>query len=469
MNIQKHSRAAFFVILSILFSVSIISAQTQEEYQKRQQAVIEKMEPNSVLILRGNGAAGEFRPFRQENNFYYLTGLNEPGASLILRAPRGGRTGLNESRAAGVYPGSQAGRGTGSATLFISRRSGRVDWDPQTLGLEGAREQLGFQDVKPSQDFQSEFERVLVSRPSVIYMDYERSRGLHSPLTPDEDLFKKARDKGAAFEIKSASTMINPLRGIKSQAEIKLLQTAIDITAEAQKEAVRSIQPGMYEYQLQSIIEYVFSFNEAKRPGFSSIVGSGPNSCILHWSENSRKMEDGDLVVIDIGAEYNMYTADVTRTIPVNGKFTQRQKDIYEIVLATNEGAIAMIAPGVSMRDVSNKASEILAEGLIKVGLIKDRSELRTYYFHGLSHPIGLQVHDVGRTGVLEPGMVITIEPGIYIREEGLGVRIEDDVLVTETGHEVMSKNAPKTVAEIEALAKEKGMDYSRYLIKKKP
>lgn len=469
MNIQKHSRAAFFVILSILLSFTVLSAQSQEEYQIRRQAVIEKMEPNSVLILRGNGAGGEFSPFRQENNFYYLAGLNEPGAALILRAPRGGRTGLSEPRAAGVYAGSQAGRGTGSATLFINRRSGRVDWDPQTLGLEGAGEQLGFQDVKPSQDFQGELESIVMSRLAVIYMDYERSRGLHTPPTPDEDLFKKARDKDAAFEIQSASAMINPLRSIKSQAEIELLQTAIDITAEAQKEAVRSIQPGMYEYQLQSIIEHVYSINGAQRPGFSSIVGSGPNSCILHWSENSRKMEDGDLVVIDIGAEYNMYTADVTRTIPVNGKFTQHQKDIYEIVLAANKGAIAMIAPGISMRDVSSKASEILAEGLIKVGLIENRNELRQYYFHGLSHPIGLQVDDVGSTSVLEPGMVITIEPGIYIREEGLGVRIEDDVLVTETGHKVMSKNAPKTVTEIEALAKEKGMDYSRYIIKKKP
>ena len=469
MKTKKRFRAAFLVIFSILISVSVLYAQSPEEYQKRRQAVIEKMEPNSVLILRGNGPSGEFRPFRQENNFYYLTGLNEPGGALILRAPRGGRPGINEPQAARVYRGIQSAGGTGSAMLFINRRSGNVDWDPQTLGLEGAQEQLGFQDVKPSQDFQSEFERIVLSRPSVIYMDYERSQGLHTPFTPDEDLFKKARDRGAVFEIRSASAMINPLRGIKSQAEIELLQTAIDITAEAQKEAMRSIQPGMYEYQLQSIIEHVYSFNGAKWPGFNSIVGSGPNSCILHWSENSRKMEDGDLVVIDIGAEYNMYTADVTRTIPVNGKFTKRQKDIYEIVLAANEGAIAMLAPGVSMRDVSSKASEILAEGLIKVGLIENRNELRQYYFHGLSHPIGLQVHDVGSTSVLEPGMVITIEPGIYIREEGLGVRIEDDVLVTETGHEVMSKNAPKTIAEIEALAEEKGMDYTRYLIKKKP
>jgi Xaa-Pro aminopeptidase len=227
----------------------------------------------------------------------------------------------------------------------------------------------------------------------------------------------------------------------------------------------------MFEYQIQSIIEHVFSVNGAARPGFSTIVGSGRNSCILHWSTNNRKTEPGDLVVMDIGAEYEMYTADITRTVPISGTFSKRQRDVYEVVLKANEEAIAMVAPGVNMSDINARVNDVLAEGLIALGLIKDKSGLRQYYTHGLSHSVGLQVHDLGganTVGVLKPGMVITIEPGLYIPAESLGVRIEDDVVVTETGHEVITSGAPKSVAEVERLMKEPGMDFSRYLVNRK-
>jgi Xaa-Pro aminopeptidase len=177
-------------------------------------------------------------------------------------------------------------------------------------------------------------------------------------------------------------------------------------------------------------------------------------------------MRAGDVAVLDIGAEYRMYTADITRTIPISGAFTKRQREIYEIVLKANQTAIDMVAPGVSMRDVSEKVDDVLTDGLVKLGLIKDKSQLRQYYYHGLSHSIGLQVHDVGGLGQLEPGMVITIEPGLYLRGEGLGVRIEDDVLVTESGHMVLTAGAPKAVEDVERLMKEDGLDFSRYLIK---
>ena len=226
-------------------------------------------------------------------------------------------------------------------------------------------------------------------------------------------------------------------------------------------------QPGMYEYQLQAILEHVFFMNGAERVGFASIVGSGPNATVLHWSQNTRKTEPNEVVVVDIGAEKGMYTADVTRTIPISGRFTERQRDIYEIVLAANQAGIAMVAPGVSMRDINAKVNDILMQGLVKVGLLEteDRDGLRKYYYHGLSHSLGLNVHDVGGLGTLEPGMVLTIEPGLYIREEAIGFRIEDDVLVTETGHEELTTSAPKTVADIEAMMAEPGMDFSRYII----
>ncbi|MBM4059848.1 MAG: M24 family metallopeptidase [Planctomycetes bacterium] len=260
------------------------------------------------------------------------------------------------------------------------------------------------------------------------------------------------------------SSWLGRLRRVKSAAEIEKLRRAIDITCAAHREVLRAAEPGLYEYQLQALLECVFAWNGAPRPGFPSIVGSGPNSCILHWRETTRATQAGDLVVLDIGAEYAMYTADVTRTFPIGGRFTDRQKQVYEIVLAANEAAIAAVGPGVPMRDVENAAAGALTAGLVRVGVLRDgdRAGLRRYFVHGLRHSTRLQVHDVGGLGTLEPGMVITIEPGLYFRDEGMGVRIEDDVLVTEHGREVLSAAAPKTVAAIEALMAEPGIDVRR-------
>jgi Xaa-Pro aminopeptidase len=223
---------------------------------------------------------------------------------------------------------------------------------------------------------------------------------------------------------------------------------------------------GLYEYQLDAIIRYVFTINGSGSASFPGIIGSGINSEVLHWMENSRKMENGDIVVIDCGAEYQMYCADITRTIPVSGKYTERQKAIYKIVLKANEDAIKAIGPGVKFQTVSNKADSVLADGMVKIGLIKNKTEFKKYYYHSLSHNIGLKGAFGNSLDILEPGMIITIEPGIYVREEKTGVRIEDDVLVTETGYEVLSKNAPKQIAEIEKLMKEEGMNIPRNIIK---
>jgi Xaa-Pro aminopeptidase len=299
-------------------------------------------------------------------------------------------------------------------------------------------------------------------------MNIARSRGLTTPLTADEELIKAARDRGITFEVKNVDAIVSAMRRIKSQYEIQTLQRAIDITGEALKETMRSIEPGMYEYQLQAIIEYVFAFNNSKKVGFTTICGSGPNSINLHWSINDRQMQDGDVVVCDIGADYNGYTGDLTRTLPVNGKFTPRQKAIYEIVLSAQEAAKAVMKPGMSFSKVDSAANKALSDGLIRLGLIKDaRTELRKYYTHGLSHSIGLTVHDVGGLGTLEPGMIITIEPGLYVKEENIGIRIEDDFLITDNGCIRLSENVPRTVADVETLCKEKGLDFQRYLIKK--
>ncbi|MBZ5499819.1 MAG: aminopeptidase P N-terminal domain-containing protein [Acidobacteriia bacterium] len=445
---NRRSLAAFALVLFML--AALAAAQSPEEYQKRRQAVRSRMEPNSVLILRGSERTGE-GPFRQESNLFYLTGTKEPGTSLILYA----EASANEQQRA---PGASA------------RPKEILFWTPPGVGAAETQkppDKPGFETVRRSAEFQVYLDRVLLGNAPVVYLDYQRSRNLSGMLTADEELLKRARDRGASFAVRPTGMLINPLRSIKSPAEIEILKTAAAITAEALKEAMRSAGPGLYEYQLQSIIEYVFSFNGAPRPGFSTIVGSGPNSCILHWSENTRQTMAGDVAVLDVGAEYWMYTADITRTIPISGTFTKRQRDIYDIVLQANQAAIEMVAPGADMRDINNRVNTIMSDGLIKLGLIKDQRGLPKYYPHGLSHPIGLQVHDVGGLGKLATGMVITIEPGLYLPEEDFGIRIEDDVVVTENGHDVITSGVPKGAQEVEALMKQgSSLNFQRYLIK---
>jgi Xaa-Pro aminopeptidase len=456
------------VFLSATFTSVQLKAQSPDEYQKRRNAIVDLMDPGSVLILRSATVVPE-TAFRQESNLFYLTGIDEPGVSLIVYSPRPAAAASAGTSTARPAVTSVAGRGTGGLFLPPSvpdfpAPAGTMPAAPAPLSRPG------YASVRLASDFQQAYDSALLNTTGTVYVEMLRARSLSTPLSEDEQWFKAARERGASFKVKDADSLFGPLRLIKSSDEISVLRKAAEITAAAECEAMRSAKLGMFEYQIQSIIEHVFTFNGAVRPGFSTIVGSGRNSCILHWSRNTRKTEPGDLVVLDIGAEYNRYSADITRTIPISGAFTPRQREIYDIVLRANEEAIKMIGPDVKMADINARVNEILTEGLVKVGLIKDKSGLRQYYTHGLSHSIGLDVHDLYgefTTGVLKPGMVITIEPGLYIPAENLGVRIEDDVLVTPTGYEVITAAAPKSAVEVEKLMKEGGMDTARYTVRK--
>ena len=436
------------------FGVSnAINSQSAEEFRNRRKEVINKMEPQSVLLLKTTNASAMFDEGRRGGNFYYLTGINEPNCTLVLFS--------ND------YQISPAFLNLAKEILFISPvNSGRVNWDAQTLGIDGAKTKSGFEDARSNSEAWEFIGRLLASNLKAIYMETERSASINAPLTDDEQLIKTARDHGAAFTILSPATILSPMLSRKSPAEIEFMRRVVDITAEAQREAIRSLKPGMYEYQLDAVIQYVFSVNGSRSVSFPTIIGSGINSVVLHWMENSRKMEDGDIVVVDCGAENEMYTADITRTYPVSGKYTNRQKAIYEIVLKADEEAIKMIAPGVKMADVGHKADSVLADGMLRIGLIKDKADFKKYYYHGLSHQIGLKGAFGGLVSILEPGMIVTIEPGIYVREEKTGVRIEDDVLVTDTGYEILSKKAPKQIPDIEKLMKEEGMDVLKSTLK---
>jgi Xaa-Pro aminopeptidase len=269
------------------------------------------------------------------------------------------------------------------------------------------------------------------------------------------------------LEIKSLASVVAELRSVKSPRELELLQKAIDATAVAHLEAMKSCQPDMYEYEIQAVIEYCFAKNGSAYPGFPTIVGSGPNSCVLHYEANRRQMKNGDVVVMDIGAEYEGYSADITRTVPVNGTFSAPQRELYGIVLRAQTESIKEFKPGGSSMTASQVAYDVIADGLIKLGIIKDKQDARKYYMHGLSHHIGLDVHDPGPYGKpYAPGMILTDEPGIYIPEGSpcdkkywnIGIRIEDDVLITADGNRVLSAGAPKTIEEIETLMKKQGL-----------
>jgi len=387
-----------------------------------------------VLARAGKAPEGEHdTDFRQESDFYYLTGIVEPGAAVVLSWNMDARP----ERPRGAPQGWQSTGVSHQALYLPAREPRRVRWEGEPLhkGTPGI-ERLRFDEVHDADVLGDALAAALAGASKPVRLFTASGR------------FDGPGDLPAGVKVESFRRATAALRLVKDAGEIALLRRAIDITSLALCEAMRSCEPGWNEYRLEATIEYVFRREGAERCGFPSIVGSGPNSCVLHYSKNRRAMRAGDLVVCDVGAEYGRYTADVTRTFPVSGKFTARQREVYEAVLAAQEAGIAAVRPGATVAEVHAAAQAVL----------KQRG-LDRYFFHGTSHWLGLDVHDVGAYATkLAPGMVLTVEPGAYIADEELGVRIEDDVLVTEDGHEVLSKGAPRHPADIEALMSERGV-----------
>jgi Xaa-Pro aminopeptidase len=377
----------FLFILVIAAPLFAIEKEPLQEYRARRERLAGALK-GSILVLKA-APEEELVEYQQERNFYYLTGFEEPDAILLLN---GTTTPPDE-------------------ILFIpERKPAEERWTGAKLGPGPEAEKVtGFKKVLPISDF-----------------DSSRS--------------KAAEGNQPVLALKDVIDKIAAMRQVKSSTEIGLLEKAIQITLKAQQAAAQTIAPRVMEYEVEAAVEFEFRRNGAERPGYPSIIGSGPFSTILHYDKNSRRMEAGDVVVVDVGAEYSGYSADVTRTYPVSGKFTARQREIYQIVLDAQKAAIAEVRPGATFAGIHRAAMDhIRSKGYEK------------NFIHGTSHHIGLEVHDVGSTTrPLEPNMVITVEPGIYIPEEQLGVRIEDDVLVTPDGHRVLS-TFPKEISEIEA------------------
>ena len=430
---------------------------TKKEFAKRRQQLMEIMGPNSIAILPNAVVSSRNRdvdyPYRSDSNFHYLSGFDEPNSVIV------------------IVPG----RPHGEYLLFCRERKLEKEiWHGYREGQEGAIENFDADDSYPISDLDDILPGLLEDREKVFYT-MGNIASFDQRIVGFLNHLRQAPRQGkhSPTEIIELDHCLNELRLFKSSAEIKAMRKAGEISAQAHIRAMQFTQPGKWEYQVEAEIIHEFMRNNCRSPAYPSIVGGGENGCILHYIENNHKLKNNDLLLIDAGAEYDFYAGDITRTFPVNGKFTPSQKALYTIVLNAQKAAIAAVKPGNHWNQPHEAAVRVLTAGLIDIGLLEGELEelienhsYREFYMHRTGHWLGMDVHDVGDYKVggewrlLEPGMVLTVEPGIYIRDlehipkkwHFTGIRIEDDVLVTKTGNEVLSALAPKEIDEIETL-----------------
>lgn len=416
------------------------------------------MPKNSVAVLFSNPIRNRSNDvdfqYHQDPNFYYLTGLREPNSVVFI---------FKEVQ--------QYGNDANTDEILFVQKNNSLDeiWTGKRLGVDGAEKFLGIKKAMASTDFSifdlelETFDKILIGK---IPQDIENNFVKDDLYNLIQGFHQKTKKCESKLDENSINNQFLPkLRQVKKPEELVLLKKAIDITCDAQIELMKSLTPQLKEYQTQAIVEYVFKNNGAEYPGFPTIMGSGENSCVLHYTSNRKPFEQNDLLVSDIGAEYHGYTADVTRTLPVNGKFSEEQKIIYNIVLEAQNAGIKLCKKGSKFWDPHDAATQVIANQLLKLGIISKAYEVKEYFMHGTSHYLGLDVHDAGLFGALEVGNVITVEPGIYIPAGAncdpkwwkIGVRIEDDILITEDEPINLSSKAPRTIDEIEQLMLEVG------------
>jgi Xaa-Pro aminopeptidase len=413
------------VILAALIILALVSpvfaTGKTNIYRERRVQIRAEIKEGLAILFAGEPTADAGAidyHFRVDKNFFYLTGIKEPKAVLLI------------ARKEGRF---------GGELIFVP---GKVDKKrkEEIAGISGVPQ------ILPLDNLDRYLPSILSGREN-IYTPIPRT-SLSSSPSAGIRFVNRIRERFPQLEIRDLSPVLTGMRMVKSEEELEIMKKAIGITTAGLSEAIRSAEPGIYEYQLQAVLEFVFHFHGAERCGFPSIVGSGPNSVIIHYHKNTRKIKPGELVVIDVGAEFSEYTGDITRTIPVSGKFTRREREIYGIVLEAQLRGIAACRPGATLSDVDKAARSYIEE----MGYGK-------YFIHGVGHSLGLDVHDPMLPDTkLSPGMIITVEPGIYIPEENLGVRIEDDILITVDGHIVLSSIFPKKPEDIERLMGEEGV-----------
>jgi len=521
------------ILISITFcSFSQIPTDylSKEFHKERRDILRSKMPKNSVAVVFANPLRNRANDvdfiFHQDPNFYYLTGYREPNAVLVL---------FSENQ-------TDDNGDSYNEILYVQKRDARAEqWNGKRLGIEGAKQELGFNTAKNGEDFIKDaidfkkFDKLFIEKFNDDYRNlsdaadvfdlvksFKQKAGYNPDIflsrpkeylytniaeTPiessanviniidrlssqfedikDDELikqFKSAKTDAIRKEIKQKITLalkpktnidltflpsnLATMREIKTEAELRLITKAVRISAIGQIEVMKAMKPHMSEMELQGIHEFVYKKYGAEYEGYPSIVGAGNNGCILHYIENTKTQVGNELVLMDLGAEYRGFTADVTRTIPANGKFTKEQKEIYDLVYNAQEAGIALYTIGTSMQAPNQAARKVVNEGLFKLGIIKSLDEKHNYFPHGTSHHIGLDVHDPGNYENFEENMIVTMEPGIYIPNGspcdekwwGIGIRIEDDILVTKNGPINLSGEAPRTTEEIEKMMSEKSV-----------
>lgn len=428
------------------------------EFKRRREELIDRMAPESVAIIPTSPEKirnkDVFYPFRPDSDFFYLTGFNEPHCLAVISPERP----------------------QGEFIIFCRERDKDAEiWHGKRLGLDGARECLGANHVFPIEDLEDILPG-LIENKKQIYFPMGRYQEFDNMLMKFVRQIDSQNRSGihAPDQFLALSTILDEMRLFKNDVELKSIKKAIDITREAHIAAMKKAYGGVFEFELEAEIIGVFMRNGARSPAYPSIVGGGENACILHYTDNKDSVADGELVLIDAGAEYGCYAADITRTFPVNGSFTAEQKALYEIVLLAQQAAIEKVKPNNNWDEPHSAALMVIARGLKDLGILSGSIEeiieteiYKKFFMHKTGHWLGLDVHDVGdykidnQWRVFEPGMITTIEPGIYIsksepninpRWSGIGIRIEDDILVTKEGNTNLSKKVPKTISQIEEI-----------------
>ncbi|NKB46835.1 MAG: M24 family metallopeptidase [Legionellales bacterium] len=426
---------------------------TQQEYQQRRIQLVNQLESNSVVIIpaaqqvvRNNDV--HYR-FRQDSDFFYLTGLEEPDAILVLLIDQAHRF---------------------QYILFThTNNPEQMVWHGARIGQDGAEQQFLADDAYPLSQWQEKLPKWLADR-HWIYTPLGKRRDLEQQITQVLQQFK-AKTAHTSKQLIDVAPLIHAMRVIKSDTEIKLMRHVAKLSAHAHVLAMQQVQHLQYEYEVEAQLLYEFHRQGCRAPAYDSIVAGGANACILHYTHNQDRLRQGDLLLIDAGGEYQNYAADITRTFPIQGQFNAKQQAIYELVLAAQLAGLEQVKPKMPWDSIQQRIVEVITQGLMDLGLLTGSLEqliaeqaYRSVYMHNSGHWLGLDVHDVGdykingQSRTLQAGMVLTVEPGIYIAENnaideawhGIGVRIEDDVLVTEQGCEILSVDAPKTIADIQ-------------------
>lgn len=411
------------------------------------QRLVSRLKPNSVVVIHSNDVlptnADGTMPFKQNSDLFYLTGVDQE-ESVVLLAPD--------------FPDEKM-----REILFLRETNEEIAiWEGHKLTKEEAVQTSGIRNIRWKHEFDRLFNTILAETEHIYLASNEHIRNASVLATANDRFIKECKIRYPLHQLERLAPLVYDLRTEKSAEEVKLIEHACHITELGFRRILEVTAPGVWEYELEAEYAHVFLSNRSKGFAYAPIIGGGFNACVLHYVDNNRQLKDGDLVLMDVGAEYANYNADMTRTIPVNGRFTKRQRQVYDAVLRVKTQATDLLVPGNDWVTYHKQVGEIMTEELIELGLLDrtdvqnqdpERPAYKKYFMHGTSHHLGLDVHDVGSIyKKFVPGMVFTVEPGIYIREENLGIRLEDNIVITENGHKNLMRNIPIHAEEIEDL-----------------